>query len=104
VLSMPRRRQQPTPSQRHCRSGKRLEWGLGRHPERLLVADLRRALFPRHGFGWTSGALLALALRLAERTVAHQLLIVLAAFIAIGLDPAVAFLVGATCAGESRSR
>jgi len=47
----------------------------------------------RHGFGWTSGALLALALGLAARTVAHQLLLVLAAFIAIGLDPAVAFLV-----------
>ena len=48
----------------------------------------------RHGFGWTIGALLALTLGLAARTVAHQLLlIVLAAFIAIGLDPAVAFLV-----------
>jgi len=47
----------------------------------------------RHGFGWTSGALLALALGLAERTVAHQLLLVLAAFIAIGLGLAVAFLV-----------
>jgi len=44
----------------------------------------------RHGFGWTSGALLALAVGLAERTGAHQLLIVLAAFITIGLDPAVA--------------
>ncbi len=38
-----------------------------------------------------SGALLALALGFAARTVAHQLLIVLAAFIAIGLDPAVVF-------------
>jgi len=56
-----------------------------RHSKRLPL---------RHGFGWTSGALLALALGLAERTVAHQLLlIVLAAFIAIGLDPAVASLV-----------
>jgi len=49
--------------------------------------------------------LLDLAVGLAARTVAHQLLlIVLAAFIAISLDLAVAFLVGATCAQESRSR
>ena len=49
----------------------------------------------RHGFTWTIGALLALTVGLAARTVEHQLLlIVLAAFIAIGLDPAVAFLVG----------
>jgi len=49
----------------------------------------------RHGFTWTIGALLALTVGLAARTVEHQLLlVVLAAFIAIGLDPAVAFLVG----------
>ncbi len=48
----------------------------------------------RHGLGWTVGALLALALGWAARTVAHELLLIVpAAFIAIGLDPAVAFLV-----------
>jgi len=48
----------------------------------------------RHGFGWTIRALLALEVGLAARTVAHQLLlIVLVAFIAISLDPAVASLV-----------
>lgn len=49
----------------------------------------------RAGFNWSIGALLAVGLALAIRAVEHELLlIVLAAFIAIGLDPAVAFLVG----------
>ncbi len=48
----------------------------------------------RSGFTWTAGALLALTLGLAVRAVEHELLlIVLAAFVAIGLDPAVRFLV-----------
>ena len=48
----------------------------------------------RQGFTLTVGALLALALGRAVVTVEHELLLVLVAgFIAIGLDPAVGFLV-----------
>lgn len=48
----------------------------------------------RWGFAVTAGALVALVLGQALATVEHQLLLVLiAAFIAIGLDPAVGFLV-----------
>jgi predicted PurR-regulated permease PerM len=48
----------------------------------------------RWGFTVTAGALLALVLGLAIATVEHELLlIVIAAFVAIGLDPAVRFLV-----------
>jgi predicted PurR-regulated permease PerM len=48
----------------------------------------------RHGFSFTVGALLAIALGQALLTVEHELLLVLvSAFIAIGLDPAVGFLV-----------
>lgn len=48
----------------------------------------------RWGFTVTSGALVALVLGQALATVEHQILLVLiAAFVAIGLDPAVRFLV-----------
>ena len=48
----------------------------------------------RWGFAVTAGALVALVLGQALATVEHQILLVLiAAFIAIGLDPAVRFLV-----------
>ncbi len=49
----------------------------------------------RLGFSLTAGGLLAVGLALALRHVTHALLLVLiAAFIAIGLDPAVRWLVG----------
>jgi len=87
---MPRRRQQPTTlpwEQRAARSATSSRSGGRRSPH-----SKRSPL--RHGLGWTIRALLDLAVGLAARTVAHQLLlIVLAAFIAISLDPAVASLV-----------
>jgi len=67
-------------------------------PFQALIAAARLRLDER--------VLLDLAVGLAERTVAHQLLlIVLAAFVAIGLDPAVASPVrsGAACRGPRSS-
>lgn len=64
-------------------------------PALVAVADgLPRQSSFRRGFAVTLGGLVALGLALAARAVASELLlVVVAAFIAIGLEPAVAWLV-----------
>ncbi len=64
------------------------------HPYGVAAARTSKRSDVRRGFAWTLGGLLAIWLGLSLHAIQHELILLLvAAFIAIGLDPAVRWLV-----------
>ena len=65
------------------------------HPYGVAPVRVSKRSDLQRGFGWTIGALLAIWLGLSLHAIQHELILLLVAgFIAIGLDPAVRWLIG----------